>query len=201
MGCLPGIHILGCGTIHIVTFVAWQPFYLFYFVWFCGDERKDAMDNDMCKFIIVYSTLGRWTPSWNIGSTPPQFLPACVGSSPAGVAASQAELAPQQGCAPHLPLGPNIRSHHKPPLPIPASDNVLPSSTVEDWPSQKTISLVIEENHKQTKVSKASTLAVKIATEAVFGQFIMKKCTALRGRGLPGLPRAELHKIKKAIRI
>ena len=105
MGCLPGINILGCGTIHIVTFVAWQPFYLFYFVWFCGDERKDAMDNDMCKFIIVYGTLGRWTPSWNIGSTPPQFFPACVGSSPAGVAASQAELAPQQGCIPHLPLG------------------------------------------------------------------------------------------------
>ena len=76
---------------------------------------------------------------------------------------------------------------------------MLPSSAIEDWPSQKTISLVIEENHKQTKVSKASTLAVKIATEAVFGQFIMKKCTALRGRDLPGLPRAELHKIKKAI--
>ena len=29
---------------------------------------------------------------------------------------------------------------------------------------------------------------MKIAREAVFGEAIMKKCTALGGRGLPGLP-------------
>ena len=40
---------------------------------------------------------------------------------------------------------------------------------------------------------------MKIATEAVFGQFLMKKCTVLGGRDLPGLPRVELFKIKKTI--
>ena len=58
---------------------------------------------------------------------------------------------------------------------------------------------MIEANHKLTKVSKVSTLAVKIARDAVFGESIMKKCTALGGRERPGLPRKELFQIKTAI--
>ena len=70
---------------------------------------------------------------------------------------------------------------------------------IEEWPNKKGIDEVIEDNHKLAKVSKASTLAVKIAVDAVFGSSLMKKCTALGGRDLPGLPRAELYKIKQAI--
>ena len=58
---------------------------------------------------------------------------------------------------------------------------------------------MVEQNHKLAKVSKASTLAVKIAVDAVFGVDLMKKCTALGGRELPGLPRVELYQIKQAI--
>jgi hypothetical protein len=58
---------------------------------------------------------------------------------------------------------------------------------------------VIEANHRLTKVSKASTLAVKIAKDAVFGEALMKKCTTMGVRQLPGLPRKELYDIKKAI--
>ena len=38
---------------------------------------------------------------------------------------------------------------------------------------------MIEANHRLAKVSKASTLAVKIARDAVFRETLMKKCTAM----------------------
>ena len=90
-------------------------------------------------------------------------------------------------------------SHHRPPRPIQASTSALPSSCIEPWVGQKTIHKVIEANHKLSKVSKVSTLAVKIAREAVFGETVMKKCTAMGSRDLPGLPRKELFEIKKAL--
>ena len=97
------------------------------------------------------------------------------------------------------PIELQLPSHHRPPLPIPSYDNALPSSAIEDWPGKKSIMEVIEQNHKLAKVSRASTLSVKIARHAVFGESLMKKCTALGGRELPGLPRQELYTIKRAI--
>ena len=40
---------------------------------------------------------------------------------------------------------------------------------------------------------------MKLAKDAVFGEALMKKCTAMGGRQLPGLPRKELYDIKKGI--
>lgn len=43
------------------------------------------------------------------------------------------------------------------------------------------------------------TLAVKLVKEAFFGKKLMKQCTPLGGRELPGLPTAELSKLKEAL--
>ena len=47
--------------------------------------------------------------------------------------------------------------------------------------------------------SKAGALACKIAREAIFGKDVMKKCTPLGNRELPGLPSEELFQLKKHI--
>lgn len=92
-----------------------------------------------------------------------------------------------------------IPSHHRPPCPIKESTAALPSSSIKPWNDQKTIHQVIEANHKLSKISKVSTLAVKIARDAVFGESVMRKCTAMGSRELPGLPRKELFEVKKAL--
>ena len=92
-----------------------------------------------------------------------------------------------------------VPSHHRPPRPIKESNAALPSSFIKPWGDQKTIHEVIEANHKLSKVSKVSTLAVKIARDAVFGEAVMRKCTAMGNRELPGLPRKELFEVKTAL--
>ena len=47
-------------------------------------------------------------------------------------------------------------------------------------------------------VRNISTLCVKLAKEAVFGE-VMKRCTLGRTRKLPGLPHSELYNLKKTI--
>ena len=54
-------------------------------------------------------------------------------------------------------------------------------------------------HYPNLKGSKLPTLAVKLAKEAFFGERIMKQCTPLGGRELPGLPTAELSKLKEAL--
>ena len=45
-------------------------------------------------------------------------------------------------------------------------------------------------------VTKAGKLAVKLGREAFFGETIMKRCTVYGCRGLPPLPKKELHALK-----
>ena len=48
-------------------------------------------------------------------------------------------------------------------------------------------------------VEKASTLAQKLAKEAIFGVEIMKRCTPGGTKELPALPKEEMFTLKKAI--
>ena len=126
--------------------------------------------------------------------------PQATSSATPQTASSVAPATPTSSKSPLSPKDLNLPSHHRRPLPIPNKhDNALSSSAIKDWKGRMTISEVIESNHKLTTVSRVSTLAVRIARDAVFGKQVMKLCTAQGGRELPGLPREELYEIKKAI--
>lgn len=137
-----------------------------------------------------------WTTQTRQQQEPSSAMPGSSSRSPTPPPPppKRSPLAPVQVQVPVLP------SHHAPPLPIPnKQNNTLPSSAIEAWPGKKSIRAVIEQNHKLTTTSKVSTLAVRISRDAVFGEKVMKQCTALGGRDLPGLPREELYEIKKSL--
>ena len=48
-------------------------------------------------------------------------------------------------------------------------------------------------------VRNISTLCVKLAKEAIFGEEVMRRCTPGGTRDLPGLPHNELYNLKKTI--
>ena len=64
---------------------------------------------------------------------------------------------------------------------------------------RRSIDEVIEANHKFTIKSKISTLALRIARDAVFGEEVMRQCTVMGNREYPGLPRPELFQIKETL--
>ena len=76
--------------------------------------------------------------------------------------------------------------------------NTLPSSVI-NVDSLHDVDDVIEKYPKLKGESKAGTLAVKLAKEALFGDAVLKQCTPAGSRELPGLPTAELFQLKKVI--
>ena len=85
------------------------------------------------------------------------------------------------------------------PLPLlKTATNALPSSAIN---KEKLASVeeVMKKYPKLRQESKAGTLACKLAKEAIFGADIMKKCTPIGNRELPGLPEKELKVLKKAM--
>ena len=72
---------------------------------------------------------------------------------------------------------------NKIPPPIPYQELINPQAVVQKYP-------------KLLKLSKISTLAVRLAKESYFGGTVMAGCT-VRGVGdLPALPKTELDKLK-----
>ena len=57
----------------------------------------------------------------------------------------------------------------------------------------------IQRHIKLKTKSKASTLAVKLARDSIFGIKVLHMCTVAGGRGLPALPVAEVRKLKETI--
>ena len=105
-------------------------------------------------------------------------------------------------------------SHSHQPLPTPAlpdnprytpepysirvGENVLPSSTIlKD--KLASVAQIINNYPKLRCESKAGTLAVKVAKNAVFGESVMKRCTVMGERDLPGLPPTELMELKRIL--
>ena len=79
---------------------------------------------------------------------------------------------------------------------IKTTEKALPSTSIQE--SLSDIDDVIA-SYPNLKGAKLPTLAMKLAKEAVFGEKIMKQCTPLGGRGLPGLPTAELNNLKEIL--
>lgn len=85
------------------------------------------------------------------------------------------------------------------PLPLTKlQGNALPSSAI-DTSKLVSIESVIEQYPKLKTESKAGTLACKIAKQALFGASVMKQCTPIGNRELPGLPVKQLKQLKKAM--
>ena len=77
----------------------------------------------------------------------------------------------------------SMAKENKSPPPIPFAELISPQTVVEKYP-------------KLLKVSKISTLAVRLAKESYFGCKVMASCT-VRGVGdQPALPKTELDKLK-----
>ena len=82
--------------------------------------------------------------------------------------------------------------------PIPSGRPPLSSCEIE---SEKLIppADTIQRYIKLKTKSKASTLAVKLARDSIFGLKVLKMCTVAGGRGLPALPVAEVRQLKETI--
>jgi len=77
-------------------------------------------------------------------------------------------------------------------------DNSLPSSVINKEKLAEA-DVVIKKYLKLKGVSKASTLTVKLAKEAIFGENVMKQCTVAGTREHPGLPFDELRELKQEV--
>ena len=82
---------------------------------------------------------------------------------------------------------------------IPENSNTTLNSSEIDKSKLKSVQSVLDRHQNLQNESKAPTLAWKIAKDAVFGELILKQCTPLGNRELPGLPTAELMELKTAI--
>lgn len=76
------------------------------------------------------------------------------------------------------------------------ASNALPSSAINKE-KLKAPDLVIKQHPKLRGDSKAGTLAVKLAREAIFGDDVLAKCTPGGSRELPSLPNDELNLLKE----
>ena len=79
---------------------------------------------------------------------------------------------------------------------VKVSEKTLPSGAIQEFLDD--IDDVIA-RYPNLKGAKLPTLSQKLAKEAVFGEKIMKQCTPLGSRSLPGLPTAELNKLKDVL--
>ena len=77
--------------------------------------------------------------------------------------------------------------------------STLPSSEI-DKALLSSIESVAHTHHHLCVPSKATTLAVKLARKAVFGDSVMSRCTPYGARDFPGLPTTELAELKETIR-
>ena len=92
-------------------------------------------------------------------------------------------------------------SHLTPPVvPIPlkpsSAAKCLNSSEIQTE-ELRPVNEVLLRNAKYKVQNKVSTLAVKLAKEAIFGDTVLKKCTISGERELPALPQKELLDLKR----
>lgn len=82
------------------------------------------------------------------------------------------------------------------PKKVKSTENALPSGAIDGTLSSAADVIARYPNLKESKLP---TLAVKLAKEVFFGEKVMRQCTPLGGRNLPGLPTAELNQLKETL--
>ena len=75
----------------------------------------------------------------------------------------------------------------------------LPSTSINKLALLKSVVDVLNASRNLLIPGKASTLAVKLAREAFFGEEVLLKCTVAGGRGFYALPVDELRDMKAVI--
>lgn len=75
----------------------------------------------------------------------------------------------------------------------------LPSHEIQKHKLRSVEDVLLQYKKLTTDVAKAGSLATKLAREAVFGVYVMKLCTPLGSRELPGLPVAELQHLRQTV--
>ena len=78
------------------------------------------------------------------------------------------------------------------------SANTLPSTAICKEALMPT-SQAFAKHHKLLVVSKAPTLATKLARDAYFGEGVLRRCTVMGCREQPGLPIQELNDLKQTM--
>ena len=129
-----------------------------------------------------------FTPQSGMLSPPMHVHSSSLSSDPCS--SSQQPSTPKRSAPP---------TSNESPLPLSKTTmNALPSSSINKE-RLSSIEDVIQKYPKLKQESKAGTLACKLAKEAIFGADVMKQCTPIGNRELPGLPEKELKMLKKAI--
>ena len=132
----------------------------------------------------------RLQDSWDDSYEPSFSRPA----SPTTTTTIRQDEAPKQVRSPeHSPAAPRAIeiSNINP-------DNALPLSVINTEKLAE-VKVVIMKYPKLRTVCKASTLTVKLAKEAIFGEDVMKQCTVAGTREYPGLPFDKLQELKQII--
>ena len=124
-------------------------------------------------------------------STSQQLLPSTSSVVPPYIPPTTTSTSQQGALAP--PGLPPTTSQLKK---VKVSEKALPSGAIQV--SLDDINDVIA-RYPNLKGAKLPTLSMKLAKEAVFGEKIMKQCTPLGSRSLPGLPTAELNNLKEVL--
>ena len=134
------------------------------------------------------------TPS-RIGHFPPTYLPPSIASS------SHLSPAYMSQPVPHFP--PPLPYHTSP---VAKCNPVKPKKNANNLPSAAIIkealispSQAFAKYHKLLVVSKAPTLATKLARDVFFGTSVLRRCTVMGCREQPGLPVKELNELKEAM--
>ena len=132
---------------------------------------------------------------------PASYLPPTSQSTIPYLPPAPASYMPPVSQSSHSPSTPSRPQANATTSPLPLTKlqgNALPSSSI-DKSKLLPVEKVIEQYPKLKSEGKAGTLACKIAKQALFGVDIMKRCTPIGNRELPGLPVKELKELKKVM--
>ena len=164
-----------------------------------GTVPEEFSDDDSYIYSPIYSPAKSMPPLYQtpaqVGHFPPTYYPPIIANS------SHISPTYMPEPVPHFP--PPIPYHTSPvakcnPVRQKRNTNTLPSAAIM---KEGLISLseAFAKYHNLITVSKAPTLATKLAREVFFGTGVLRQCTVMGCREQPGLPVQELNELKEAL--
>ena len=165
-------------------------------------------DEDSYTYSPIYSPPKSMPPLYqtpaHVGHFPPTYFSPSISSiSPTYMSEPVPHFPPPHMSEPVPHFPPPLAYQTSPaakcnPVKAKRNANTLPSAAIM---KQGLISLseAFGKYHSLTTVSKAPTLATKLAREVFFGTSVLRRCTVMGCREQPGLPVRELNELKEAL--